>query len=1090
MDIRVSALPHLRWAMEGILRIMHVTMIIHRSDRYILSEMVGPFLVSLSGLLLFILLNLILSLSDLMVDRGVGIATLIHLVVLKLPSLLVLALPMSSLFATFLGLGRLVHDREVIAFQAAGISLRRILLPILIAATLIAGVDFALYNWAVPSSEHLYQQTLREIIFRGGVPHVRANTFFKGQEGEFFYVRSYDEKTKVLNEVLVYDVTGKLFPQAKSAVTILTAESGLWKGNSWVLDRGKVYGYDHDGTLTYTGNFSTLEIAAGQIGPDLLFGSRTPSEMGIGELREQIALLRKSGAAVDDLIVECNLKVAMPVATLVFVLFGGAASLIFGWRSRAVGVVISFVLVGLFQGIMLWTQTLGRRGIISPPLGAWFPDILFGAIGIALFLQLDRFHRPAMWKHIRRMIPFFLILIASVGIAYADNVPIFAGQIDPIPQTVSEPAPLNISCDALTISSDHRHVKAQGNVRLSYEKTVLTADTALVDERGDNEWRLQASGNVHLTVEDDFTLSGERMDTILSFADNSLTTQQATASVFSGRSSFVNSNGETHTLVYAGDEGAISYNEDGSLSLIEITDATLTTCDCCGGAMRAQPYSIETGRLILYPDQLIVAFNLTVRSFGTRVFWLPVYVQPLKETLDSPLFPAIGNSGLHGWFFKWNIPFYLNKDNYGALLFDYFSRFQEVGLGAVLRYAFAGQQGSINGYYFPAKVGDSKLDLSLTHTATLPNDWKMTGSATYHQQKATHDLTFSSSTSGPIKEWNFALSASRSKTEKNDQVRIDERLPELTLSRSAFMWGDLSITPHVSVGWFSEWAGDVLTGSSLRADGSITLRLNPRTLLGFSITPIGSLRLTSYEAGAMTRRREAHSFSVSLSRPGMEITYDYQEINGESPFAFDHLVGKNHISLGLATGTELALRMSGGIDLAHGTVDLLQLRVEWSPGAKITLATTYDIPGSAFTHIDLSGKGTYNNVSVEWAIPYDAKNDTFESSMFSLHAGSSETGTVSLSGEFDLNKAKLSQLTLETEMMYGTEWGISLGGQVDMATQAIVNPSFGLFHDFYDCLRVGIERRSGQVWIYTSVLAFPEAILRYAPSSTQVEVGK
>ena len=1090
IEIALSAWFHFHWVVGSILRIIHVTMIIHRSDRYILSEMVGPFLVSLGGLLLFILLNLILSLSDLMVDRGVGIAALMHLLVLKLPSLLVLALPVSGLFATFLGLGRLVHDREVIAFEAAGISLRRILLPIIIAATLVAGADFALYNWAVPSSEHLYQQTLRGIIFRGGVPHVRANTFFKGQEGEFFYVRSYNEKTHVLNEVLVYDVTGKLFPQAKSAVTILTAETGEWKGSSWMLDQGKVYGYDHDGTLTYTGSFSTLEIAAGQVGADFLFGSRTPSEMRIGELRTQIALLRKSGAAVDDLIVECNLKVAMPFATLVFVLFGGAASLIFGWRSRAVGVVISFLLVGLFQGTLLWTQTLGRRGIISPPLGAWLPDIIFGAIGIVLFLQLDRLHRPSLWKHMRRMIPFFVILIGFVGIVHAESLPLPSGRVDATPQTTSETVPLDIRSDSLTISSDHRHVAAQGNVRLTYGKTVLTADTALVDERSDNEWHLQATGNVELKVEDDFTLSGERIDTLLAFADDSLSTQQATASAFNGKSSFVNSNGETHTLVYSGDKGTITYNEDGSLSRIEITDATLTTCDCCGGATRAQPYSIETGRLILYPDQLIVAFNLTVRSFGVRVFWLPVYVQPLKETLDSPLFPAIGNSGLHGWFFKWNIPFYVNKDNYGALLFDYFSRFQEVGLGAVLRYAFAGQKGAINAYYFPAKVGDGKLDLSLTHTATLPNDWKMTGSVAYHEQGATHDLTFSSSTSGPIENWNFALSASRNRTEHDDQVRIDERLPELMLSRSAFTWGDLSVTPRVSVGWFSEWEADSLTSSSLRADGSVTLRLNPITLIGFSISPTGSLRLTSYEAGAMTRRREAHTLSVSVSRPGMELSYAYQEINGESPFAFDHLVAKNHISLSLATGSELALRMSGGVDLAHGTLDPMQLRVDWSPGAKITLAGTYDIPASAFTHIDLSGNATYGNLSVDWAIPYDATNDRFESSTLKLHAGSSEVGMISLLGEFDLNKAKLSRLTLETEITYGAGWGISLGGQLDMGTQAIVNPSFGLFRDLYDCLRVGVERRSGQVWVYTSILAFPEAILRYAPSSTQIEVGK
>ena len=1079
-----------RWAVAHILRIMHVTMIIHRSDRYILSEMVGPFLVSLGGLLLFILLNLILSLSDLMVDRGVGIASLIHLLVLKLPSLLVLALPVSGLFATFLGLGRLVHDREVIAFQAAGVSLRRILLPLVVAATLIAGADFALYNWAVPSSEHLYQQTLRGIIFRGGVPHVRANTFFKGQEGEFFYVRSYNEKTGVLNEVLVYDVTGKLFPQAKSAVTILTAKTGRWKGDAWTLDDGKVYGYDHDGTLTYTGSFSTLQIAAGQVGADFLFGSRTPSEMRIGELRHQIALLRKSGADVDDLIVECNLKAAMPFATIVFVLFGGAASLLFGWRSRAVGIVIGFVLVGLFQGTLLWTQTLGRRGIISPPLGAWFPDILFGAIGIALFLQLDRLHRRSLWKHIRRMIPFFVILIAFVGIGHAQGLPTTVAVPNASVQTASQTAPLDIRCDAFTVSSDHRHVSAHGNVRLSYEKTILSADNALVDEQAGNKWRLQATGNVELKVEDDFTLSGEGIDAVLLFAGGVLSTQEATARVFSGKSSFVNSNGETHTLVYRGDDGRILYNKDGSVSRIEITDATLSTCDCCGGAELAQPYSIDTGRLILYPDQLIVAFNLTVRSFGVGVFWLPVYVQPLKETLDSPLFPAIGNSSTRGWFFKWNLPFYVNKDNYGAILIDYFSRFQEVGLGAVMRYAFAGQRGSIKGYYFPAKVGDSRLEFSLSHTADLPDDWKMTGGVSYNEKGASHALTFSSSASGPIEQWKFALSASRSRTEKDDQVRIDERLPELTLSRSPLTWGSLSFTPQVSVGWFREWEGDALGGSSLRADGSITMSLTPITLLGFSLKPTGSLRMTSYEAGAMTTRREAHSFSVSASRSGMKIVYAYQEINGQSPFAFDHLVGKNHIALNLTGGSQIALGLSGGLDLAHGTFDPLKLRVDWSPRAKLSLAATYDIPSSAFSHVDLSGNMKSDAMSVGWTIPYDAAQGRFDPSTLKVDAGSSKTGTISLSAQFDLNRIQLSSLTLQAQVMYSPEWGISLGGKLDVGTQAIVNPSFGLFHDFYDCLRVGIERKSGQVWVYTSILAFPEAILRYAPSSTQVEVGK
>jgi hypothetical protein len=270
----------------------------------------------------------------------------------------------------------------------------------------------------------------------------------------------------------------------------------------------------------------------------------------------------------------------------------------------------------------------------------------------------------------------------------------------------------------------------------------------------------------------------------------------------------------------------------------------------------------------------------------------------------------------------------------------------------------------------------------------------------------------------------------------------------------------------------------------------MTISVTPITFLGFSMTPSGSLRLTSYEAQAMIRRREAHTLSLSISRPGMEVSYAYQEVNGESPFAFDHLIAKNHIAFSLVTGSRLALRVSGGIDLANSSFDPLQLRADWSPKAKFSLSASYNIPTAAFTSVDLSGDMKSNDLSVQWDVPYDVTEGRFKVSALKFQAGSSHEAALSLSGEFDLNKVEISSLILDARMVYGANFGISLGGKLDVKTQSIVDPRFGLFYDFYDCLRVGIERRSGQVWVYTSILAFPEAVLRYAPSSTQVKLGK
>ena len=186
-----------------------------RFDRYLLREMVGPFALALAGLVLFILLNIILSLSDLMVDRGVEMAMMLRLILYKVPSLLVIAVPMAALFAVFLGLGRLASDREIMALESMGVSLRRMMVPLLLAATLVAGADFLVYNWAVPASEQAYQQTLRQIIFRDGAPRITANAFFRGPDNQYFYIRRYDEETGALHDVHIYDTTGRLFPRPR-----------------------------------------------------------------------------------------------------------------------------------------------------------------------------------------------------------------------------------------------------------------------------------------------------------------------------------------------------------------------------------------------------------------------------------------------------------------------------------------------------------------------------------------------------------------------------------------------------------------------------------------------------------------------------------------------------------------------------------------------------------------------------------------------------------------------------------------------------------------------------------------------------------
>jgi len=393
-----------------VLRYTSLAMRLRRCDRYLLEQMLGPFLLALAGLTLFIVLNIILRLSDLMVDRGIGLLQLLRLLVYQLPELISWAIPMGTLFAVFLGLGRLEHDREIMAFESIGIPLRRILLPLLVAGLALSISNFAIYNWAMPASKQASARVYREIVFAQSLPRIATNTFFKGPENQTFYVRQYDSEDGSIRDIEIYDVSGQLYPQAEAHVTILTAPYGIWSGEIWRLDSGRVYGFNREGVLTYSGEFAEMTIPVEQAANLIWNQSQVPAEMGVGELRERIVRAAESGLPTNELRVELHQRFALPLASVVFILVGGAVSLMFGSRSRATGIIVGLVLIGIWQGALLWSQALGRRGAMNPALAAWVPDLLFLLVGLVLFLRVDHLASRDLWNRIQRKLPFLTTL--------------------------------------------------------------------------------------------------------------------------------------------------------------------------------------------------------------------------------------------------------------------------------------------------------------------------------------------------------------------------------------------------------------------------------------------------------------------------------------------------------------------------------------------------------------------------------------------------------------------------------------------------------------------------------------------------------
>ncbi len=1047
---------------------------LRRSDRYVLREMIGPFALALAGLILFILLNIILSLSDLMVDRGVTMPMLLRLVLLKVPSLLVVAVPMSVLFATFLGLGRMVHDREIVALESLGIPLRRVLLPLVLAASVIAAADFAVYNWLVPASESAYQDALRTVIFRQGVPRITSNAFFKGPNDQFLYIRRYEESTGKIYDVHIYDTTGQLFPQqqAPAQLTMLTADEGVWSDGSWHLADAHVYGFDREGNLTFSAVVDSLVIPVDQGVSQLLSRSRTTSEMGIGELWERVGQARANGQRVDEYLVEIHLKMALPLAAVIFVLLSGSLSLAFLPRGRAVGVVLGLLLVAVYQGVLWWTPALGRRGAVNPALAAWLPDILFGAVGVLLFLRVDRLASRDVWSRIRTRLPFLVLPLLALALL--------------APSSFAAPAvPVHIDCDELFLSEDGTLMRASGSASATFEGTAIRADLLVLEQVQSSSWRISATGHVALDVTEEVSVQSETLVAEVDTETGAVLTRTAEATSLAGSTKFTNSDGEDVELFFRAERGELRF-EGGHVALLEAFGSELTTCNCCNADLRGQPYSLRAERLLLYPDRLFVAFSLTGRAAGVGLVWLPLYVQPLKETLEAPLFPAVGNSAARGWFAKWSLPFFLNESIYGSINVDVFTRHAEIGLGGTLRYDLRNQEGEISVYRFPAKVGDSETTLRLRHTADLASGWEGSGRFDYEAKGDQENLSYSFELAGDAPLGGVAIRASR-QLWTTETTKVDERLPEVSLDIAPFQIGTTRVDPRLTAGWVRQGTLGEFLRQAFRLSASAEATAPAFDVGELHVTPHATAQVSAYEGSDGRTLQTSWALTPTATLGDLKLAWSSTFVYGSTPFDSDRAEAGHELRWTVKRKGRFDVTFAGSYNLAAG-FGPIRTTMAWEGGASWSVAAAFDPVLVCITQFALRGTWTDGVRTATWKLPFDATSGRFAQTSLSV---GSELDNVSLSARVDANLAPFSVDAWEIDgaVEAAGGWGVTVGATYSADTPSTLHPEFGVFKDIANCLRIGVERASGETWVYISILAFPEAVLRYAPRTFEVEVG-
>ena len=132
-----------------------------------------------------------------------------------------LALPLAILLSSLMTFGNLGEYYELVAMKAAGISLRKIMMPLIIMSVIISLVAFYFSNNVLPIANLKFKSLLHDVKEQKLALDIKEGIFYNGLEGFSIRIGKKENDDKTIRDIMIYDHTDR-----KGNVNLTVADSG------------------------------------------------------------------------------------------------------------------------------------------------------------------------------------------------------------------------------------------------------------------------------------------------------------------------------------------------------------------------------------------------------------------------------------------------------------------------------------------------------------------------------------------------------------------------------------------------------------------------------------------------------------------------------------------------------------------------------------------------------------------------------------------------------------------------------------------------------------------------------------------------
>jgi LPS export ABC transporter permease LptG/LPS export ABC transporter permease LptF len=394
-------------------------------DRYVLRELVTPFLLALLLLTFALEIPPILQHGEALIAQGASWDVVVRVLATLVPQALGITIPMALLGGILIALGRLSGDREIVAMEACGISLARLLPPLMVFTVLATAATTYVMIVALPAANQAFREITFKLLMSRGESKIKPRVFYDGFPNLVIYVREVTpgvgwtdvlvaESSKPPDHQLYLAKKGRLLVDESKRSVALVLEDGTRHGVN-VKDPEKYVLTKFDRTMLV-------------IDPETVFPREGPmkgyTEMSIAELKADMAGLEKQNIYPHNQVMAWQKKFSIPAACLAFMLVG----LGMGASNRRDGRLASFVVgvgvIFVYWVIYLLAEAIAKAGLLPhwfAWLAMWVPNIFVAIWGVLLIAR----KLSAPEQSIQLAIPFIRRRIRDSAAAHqpADALP-------------------------------------------------------------------------------------------------------------------------------------------------------------------------------------------------------------------------------------------------------------------------------------------------------------------------------------------------------------------------------------------------------------------------------------------------------------------------------------------------------------------------------------------------------------------------------------------------------------------------------------------------------------------------------------------